>query len=167
MRIVASIFFLLVLFSSCGESPAPVEPERIVLDDIASMQSRRLGTADQDENFRAFRRLEALTRDEFDLDHLSYEFYSTLLSEDSLAKYTEFWLNWLIKNKERLTYESMHRAVDSANNNISLTLPDEPNMVKLRVKNGIDSADTSKDEILRAKYLENLSNLRLPLLPAQ
>ncbi|WP_222935954.1 hypothetical protein [Neolewinella lacunae] len=135
--------------------------EAIVLQDIARMQTRRVPEADEAENFAAFRRLESLTKGKVNLDELAYEFHESLLNEDALANYTKAWLDWVITNRGKLTDTQLQAAIDRANAVISLTFPDQPDMLKLRIKNGVADYDTSKDQALKEKYFKNISDLKL------
>lgn len=133
----------------------------IVLNDIAAMQARRSPDADQSETFSAYRRLESLTRNRVNLDELSAEFFTDMLGEEVLANRTKFWVEWVVQNMDYLTTGKVQAAIDNANEEISLTLPDNPDLAKLRVKNGISANDTTQDKILRRKYMENKLSLEL------
>jgi len=162
------ILVLLIAFSLSGcqnKSNPSDSPQNLVLRDIAALQTRHIPDADQGENFNAYRRLESLTRGRVNLDELSLSFYEDLLSEDVEATHTKFWLDWLIANDATLTFKSMQEATTKANEAISEVFPKSPNMQKLRIKNGLSKDDTSKDELLRLKYLENRSALVIMLPP--
>lgn len=135
--------------------------DEFILQDIATVQSRHMSQVEQAEVFEAFRRLESLTRGRVDLDSISYIFYNDLLKEDTLSSYTQFWINWVIINRGRLTVNAVKEAVDQANAAIYVSFPEQLDIVKLRIKNGIDAGDSTKDQSLRDQYLEMMEELKI------
>jgi len=110
MKIGRLLVFLLVL-SACGENKLNEIDQSSMnqgcildtffisnyLTDVTTIISNRL---DFPEDAKlAYRRLEALTTGNYNIDNLSYKFMSRIYNDDTLNIKVIYWLEWLNENK--------------------------------------------------------------------
>ena len=109
MRPVNVLFFALILLSYTSCKPEEVDKSDSIdlyskcqvdtslisnyLKDLTLVLKREGDYSLQP--FLAYRRLEALSNQVFDLDHLGYVFYNDLHNSDTLNKKVNEWIDWL------------------------------------------------------------------------
>ena len=117
------------------------------------------------KSFTAYRRLEALSENNYNIDNLAYIFHHELHSSDSLNNKLNEWMTWIFANKCNINKNNVDSIFSKANDNLEKPNFGEPKyIIKLRVLKGLLSTDESQDSLLikENKELYNNSLLSYP-----
>jgi len=80
----------------------------------------------------SFIRLEGMTRNEYDWDHLGYHYSTSMKSLDTLSQKITRWLEWLDNNKCNFTVEMANQVFERSNKLVAP--PDFEDVEKLKTK---------------------------------
>ena len=165
------LLLYIFLAASCSEGDIEIESvtERCpVSSEFIVNYIRDMGLVTQKEEvlsnepINAFRRLEALTDSELDTDNLASIFHNELNNQDTLTSYITRWTDWLENNKCSVDLDYASRTFKEANERMSV--PDYQShkyLEKLRLLNGLDRSDHSKDSVLILVDSMNFANMFL------
>ena len=136
------ILYLLLCLISCADASKFTDGEDCpdtqlvgkMVEDIVTVQSKVSFGGEQPSAFRSYRRLEAITADRYDLDELSYDYYVTLLDEDSLRTQTHKWVSWIAENGASLNSQWVDRAFETANDSLQENYTGNYSIESLRIQ---------------------------------
>lgn len=116
----------------------------------------RRNTSSYQETFLSFRKLEALSTKNYNLDDITYSFDYDMHHPDTLNFKLNYWIDWLEENKCKFDSTTVSIIYENANEASKISKFDELFLEKERQLYGLDKYDDSQDSILIERVKNNM-----------